>query len=97
MSVLSIFATEDNLIEFCLVTFWLFFWILLFLFLDTLSDFSDPSIVLAGFIKTEINEDGEKTLVPVSEQWLVEPQSQNIYDMTNALLLENRASLGICM
>ena len=53
-----------------------------------------------GFIKTEINEDGEKTLVPVSEKWLVEPQSQNIYVMTNVPLLElkkNVANLGICL
>ena len=53
-----------------------------------------------GFIKTEINEDGEKTLVPVSEKWLVEPQSQNIYVMTNLPLLElkmNVVNLGICL
>ena len=50
-----------------------------------------------GFIKTEINEDGEKTLIPVSEEWLVEPKSQNIYATINALLLGNPANLGICI
>ena len=50
-----------------------------------------------GFIKTEVNEDGEKTLVPVSEKWLVEPKSQNIYATINALLLGNPANLGICI
>jgi len=53
-----------------------------------------------GFIKTEVNEDGEKTLVPVSEKCLVETQSQNIYVMINVLLLDlivNVVNLGICI